>query len=66
MKDRIADDPTVAYWYQFLERFDKIPVKYQLMILDEYDEAENFRRDLDVDKMWEILIVGESKRKSFS
>lgn len=60
MKDTTINDPALAYWAPFLDRFKKIPVEYQQMILDEYEEAEKQCRDLDPEKMWKILAAGES------
>lgn len=60
MKDR-ADEA----WDSFIERFQKIPKTYQLKILDEYEAACREKRDLDVEKMWKILILGENPELMF-
>lgn len=57
------DDPAVEYWIPFVRRMKNIPMEYQLVIIDEYEKAENQVRDMDIEKMWDLLLAGESEVK---
>lgn len=57
------DDPAVEYWIPFVRRMRNIPMEYQLAIIDEYEKAEDAGKDMDVEKMWDLLLAGESEVK---
>ncbi len=57
------DDPAVEYWIPFIRRMDKIPREYQMAIIDEYLKVENTGKDMNVEKMWDLLLAGEDEAK---
>jgi len=57
------DDPAVEYWIPFVRRMRNIPMEYQLAIIDEYEKAEDAGTDMDVEKMWDLLLAGENEVK---
>ena len=57
------DDPAVEYWIPFVRRMRNIPMEYQLAIIDEYEKAEDAGKDMDVEKMWDLLLAGENEVK---
>ena len=57
------DDPAVEYWIPFVRRMRNIPMEYQLAIIDEYEKGENTGKDMDVERMWDLLLAGESEVK---
>jgi len=59
----MEDDPDVEYWMPFLDRMKNIPMEYQLAILREYEVAESQGRDLNVERMWDLLLAGEGEVK---
>jgi len=38
-------------------------MEYQLAIIDEYEKAEDAGKDMDVEKMWDLLLAGENEVK---
>jgi len=63
MKDLTEGDSAVEYWIPFMKRFDKIPKGFQSAIIDEYEKAETQGRELNVEKMWDLLLAGESEAR---
>jgi len=59
----MKDDSAVDYWIPFVKRMKNIPMEYQLVIIDEYEKAENQVRDMDIEKMWDLLLAGENEVK---
>ena len=59
----MKDDSAVEYWIPFVKRMKNIPMEYQLAIIDEYEKAENQVRDMDIEKMWDLLLAGENEVK---
>jgi len=59
----MKDDSAVDYWIPFVKRMKNIPMEYQLAIIDEYEKAENQVRDMDIEKMWDLLLAGENEVK---
>ncbi len=57
------DDPAVEYWIPFIRRMDKIPREYQMAIIDEYLKVENTGKDMNVERMWDLLLAGEDEAK---
>jgi len=57
------DDPAVEYWIPFLRRMKKIPREYQMAIIDEYLKVENTGKDMNVEKMWDLLLAGEEETR---
>lgn len=57
------DDPAVEYWIPFLRRMKKIPREYQMAIIDEYLKVENTGKDMNVEKMWDLLLAGEEEAR---
>lgn len=58
------DDPAVEYWIPFIKRMAKIPTDYQMAILDEYEKAENMEYEINVEKIWDLLLEGEDELRS--
>ncbi len=59
----MKDDSAVEYWIPFVKRMKNIPMEYQLAIIDEYEKAENQVRDMDIEKIWDLLLAGENEAK---
>ena len=59
----MKDGSAVEYWIPFVRRMRNIPMEYQLAIIDEYEKAENQVRDMDIEKMWDLLLAGENEVK---
>jgi len=57
------DDPAVDYWIPFIRRMNKIPRNYQMAIIDEYLKVENTGKDMNVEKMWDLLLSGEEEAR---
>lgn len=57
------DDPAVQYWIPFVGRMMRIPMQYQLAIIDEYEKAENTGKGMNVEKMWDLLLAGEDEAR---
>jgi len=57
------DDPAVEYWIPFMRRMKKIPRQYQMAIIDEYLKVENTGKDMNVEKMWDLLLAGEEEAR---
>jgi len=57
------DDPDVEYWIPFVNRMKNIPTDYQLAIIDEYEIAEKTGKDINVEKMWDLLLAGEDEAR---
>ncbi len=57
------DDPAVEYWIPFIRRMNKIPRNYQMAIIDEYLKVENTGKDMNVEKMWDLLLSGEEEAR---
>ena len=57
------DDPAVEYWIPFVRRMRNIPMEYQLAIIDEYEKGENTGKDMNVERMWDLLLAGENEVK---
>jgi len=59
----MKDGSAVEYWIPFVRRMRNIPMEYQLAIIDEYEKGENTGKDMNVERMWDLLLAGENEVK---
>ncbi len=56
-------DSAVEYWIPFVKRMKNIPMEYQLAIIEEYEKGENAGKDMNVERMLDLLLAGENEAK---